>query len=163
MADDTKTQEPPLEPQTGSGAGEGGTQGDGTDEIQASLAADTLAASQPIAPEDSEEPDWLPPQTLENGIAVDGNGIPINLRLRAAHLADAGQAEDPAGSVSPETIAAEAERLAAFDADYPPITGKTTKAELEAMAEAEKADISSASNNEERAAAILAARPARIF
>jgi len=54
-----------------------------------------------------------PPEVQEGtGIAMAG-GYPVNHRLRAEALADAGKDKDPTGDVSPELIAETAKRLAA--------------------------------------------------
>lgn len=158
MADETQTSDAPegeAPPAPGADAAAG------TD------AGEALRSADFSAPEDAEAPDhadpWSPPATDERGIARDADGIPINLRLRALHLADAGKEEDPAGSVTPEAIASAGEALADYDKRYPAITGSTAKAELEKMAKAERVDISAASTNEERASAILRARPPRIL
>lgn len=141
MADDTGTQE--------SGA---------TETVEPAVTSPVLPAMG-----DEEAPDdWSPPQTLADGTAVDGHGLPINLRLRKGALADAGKKEDPAGSVSPEDIAAEVERLKAYDADYPRIAANMKVADLEKIAKAEKVDLSSVENNEDRVALISASRPTRI-
>jgi hypothetical protein len=99
--------------------------------------------------------------TRPDGIALDGHGLPVNHRLRAAALAERGDDEDPHGEISADLISEERGRLAAYDSEYP-LTSGATKAQLEKLAEAEGVDISGASNNEERAALIDAARPARI-
>lgn len=53
-----------------------------------------------------------PPAMTPEGVALDG-GYPANLRLRAEALVADGKAEDPLGHVTPEFIAATAERLEA--------------------------------------------------
>lgn len=116
-----------------------------------------------IAMGDENPPeDWSPPQVNEQGFAIDGHGLPLNLRLRAAALAEAGKDEDPEGSVAPEHITAAADRLAAYDKAFPKATATTKIVDLEKMAKAQGLDISTAANNEERAAMINAARPSRV-
>jgi hypothetical protein len=143
------------------------------DESVADVAPETEATAQTppisgfapptVAMGDENPPeDWSPPQVNEQGFAVDGDGLPLNLRLRAAALADAGRDEDPSGSVSAETIKAEAERLAAYDKAFPTISSSSKTADLERIAKAEGVDISSAANNDERIAIIRAARPSRV-
>lgn len=49
-----------------------------------------------IAMGDENPPeDWSPPQVNEQGFAIDGHGLPLNLRLRAAALAEAGRTRTP--------------------------------------------------------------------
>ncbi len=124
---------------------------------EAFLAAGAEAVEQP----DHADP-WSEPRTREDGTAVDDDDLPLNHRLRALELAERGEAADPAGTVSAEAIAQAGERLAAYEANHPRISGKSSKADLEAIAEAEGVDISGAGNNDERAALIRAARPALI-
>lgn len=130
------------------------------------------ASTQPMAPllapgssEDGTQAgdpgDWKPPQTDEQGFAIDGHGYPINLRLRALRLADAGETEDPAGSVSPEVIQSAADQLADYDDAYPSLDGMT-KAALEAEAEDKNVAVPDGATKDEIKAAIEAARPARI-
>jgi len=120
-------------------------------------------ASPTVAMGDENKPDdWSPPQSDDNGFAIDGDGLPLNLRLRAAALAEAGKTEDPAGSVTPEAIASTGERLAAYDKAFPSVSPSSKTADLERIAKAEGIDISTAANNEERVAAIVAARPSRV-
>jgi hypothetical protein len=102
---------------------------------------------------------WSPPkQEPETGIAVDGEGLPINHRLRAERLAESDAEEDPLGEVSPELIADAKDRLARQDKATPPVNANMKVAELERIAKREKIDISSAANNAERVALIEAAR-----
>lgn len=108
-----------------------------------------------------EPDDWNPPQVNEQGFAVDGNGIPINLRLRSLHLADAGETEDPAGAVSPEAIAAASDQLAAYDKQYPSLDGMT-KAKMLSLPEADDVEIPDDALVDDIRAALQAARPARI-
>lgn len=128
---------------------------------EAPPAATQEAEAPAVAPRADEEGDWTPPASDERGFALDGHGLPINLRLRAAALADKGADTDPTGAVSAEAISAERARLADYDSRFPPLSASSSKAALERAAEAEGVDISSAANNEERAALILRARPAR--
>lgn len=126
------------------------------------------AATAPVPPpiqapettEADEPDDWSPPNYAEDGTALDGHGLPINLRLRRYTLADEGKKEDPTGQIPPEDIAAEVERLAAYDKEYPPLA-KATKADLEKIAKDEEVDLSTAATNDERAALIQAGRPSR--
>lgn len=124
--------------------------------------APAAATELPPMGDETDETDWHPPQRLADGTPVDGHGLPINLRLRKAALADAGKDSDPEGYVTGEDIAAEVERLAAYDADYPALRANMKTAELEKIAKAEEVDLSAAQNNEDRVAAIAAARPARV-
>lgn len=116
-----------------------------------------------LTADEPEQSDWSPPQTDARGFAIDGDGLPLNLRLRASVLADQGASEDPAGSVSTEAIEGARHRLAEYDRIHPPIPASAKKAELEAIASESGVDISAAANNEERAALILGARPPRIY
>jgi hypothetical protein len=111
--------------------------------------------------QEGDPADWQPPQVNEQGFAVDGDGIPINLRLRSLHLADAGKAEDPGGQVSPEAITAAVDQLATYDAAYPSLSGMR-KADLVKQAERESVQLRGDELADEIASAITAARPARI-
>lgn len=123
----------------------------------AETASPLVAMGDEGAPED-----WSPPRTDEQGVALDGHGLPLNLRLRAAALSDKGLEEDPVGSVDAETIKAEGARLAAFDKQFPQVSANSKVADLEKVAKAEGVDISRAAKNEERVALIRAARPSRV-
>jgi hypothetical protein len=98
----------------------------------------------------------------EQGFAIDG-GLPVNHRLRAEALAKAGRDTDPAGAITPEAIAAAGERLAAEAkdeaADAPPaVKPSMPVADLKDIADREGVDLSDATNNDQRVAAIEAAR-----
>jgi len=108
-----------------------------------------------------DAPEWSPPKLDEKtGVALHGD-YPVNSRLRAEALASDGKAEDPDGLVSRELIEDAGKRLAAdreAEAEARRISPRMTVADLEAIAAAEGADLSDASNNEERVAAIQANR-----
>jgi hypothetical protein len=105
--------------------------------------------------------DWSPPQTDEQGFAIDGHGLPINLRRRALVLADKDADEDPAGAVAPEAIDAARDQLADYDDNYPSLSGMT-KTKLLDQAEAEGVQVEDGALVDDIRDAILAARPARI-
>lgn len=110
----------------------------------------------------TEDDDWSPPQTRDDGVAVDGDGLPINRRLRAIDLVDSGKAEDPGGVLSRDEIESTAKRLAAYDKQHPRVTGRTSLAELTRLAEDAGVSLDGAASNAERVERILAARPPRI-
>jgi hypothetical protein len=102
---------------------------------------------------------WEPPAVEpESGIAIDGDGLPVNHRLRAERLADAGKDSDPGGVISDELIADAKERLERERKARPPVAANMKVADLERIAKREDIDLSSASNNAERVALIEAAR-----
>lgn len=129
-----------------------------------------VTTDEPPAPEHEEAPEvvvegnapgetWSPPKFEEGtGIAVDGHGLPLNHRLRAERLADAGKDEDPAGEISAEHIADAKARLAAAKEAKPPVNSSMKVADLERIANDENVDLSDAKNNDERVALIRAAR-----
>jgi len=93
----------------------------------------------------SPDETWSPPKfEEETGIALDGHGLPLNHRLRAERLADAGKDEDPGGLISPELIADAGDRLAAERKARPPVAANMKVPELERIAKREGIDISSA-------------------
>jgi hypothetical protein len=112
--------------------------------------------AQPIA---DEADDWSPPRMAPDGIALDGDGLPINRRLRALALADRGEETDPAGEVAPADIADARKRIQEHEERVPPIPKNATQEDLEARAKLEGVDISTATKNAERRRLILAARP----
>jgi hypothetical protein len=64
-----------------------------------------------------ETPEWTPPQhDAATGVAMHGD-YPLNTRLRAEALSDAGQHDDPDGLVSPELIRDAGARLQAERAE----------------------------------------------
>jgi hypothetical protein len=140
----------------GQGGGTGGDSGEGGTTRTAGEAQLAEAASDESLPED-----WSPPRHRADGVAVDPEGLPINLRLRSLELARRGDTEDPAGLASPDLIADAKGRIDAYEEAYPPLGGKKT-AELEAIAEREKVSLEGATTNPERAARIAAARPALV-
>jgi hypothetical protein len=105
--------------------------------------------------------DWQPPQVDEAGFAVDGDGLPINLRRRALVLADQGKDEDPGGHVSPDAIAQASETLADYDERFPKLSGMS-KANMLALDEVERLAIPEDAKADDIRATIQAARPARI-
>jgi hypothetical protein len=133
---------------------------------------DTVTVTDPPAPTDENEPapvvevegnapgeTWSPPKVEDGtGIAVDGDGLPVNHRLRAERLADDGKDEDPGGVIAPELIADAADRLAAERKARPPVAANMKVADLERIAKRENIDISGAANNADRVALIEAAR-----
>jgi len=114
-------------------------------------------AAEPILG-NSEDETWSPPKVDENGVALDGHDLPVNHRLRAEALADAGKDKDPGDMVSPELIAETADRLATERKARPPVSANMKVADLERIAKRESVDLMSAKNNEERVALIEAAR-----
>jgi len=115
--------------------------------------------------------DWSPPATeAETGVALSTEGgLPLNSRLRAEALAKAGAEKDEEGLVSPELIAETRDRLQAEEAyeverreaeaaERPAVSASMKKADLEKIAEGEKVDLSTATNNDDRVALIEAAR-----
>ena len=160
MADETQTTDSP-EADAGAGPAPGADAGNAASGDLGTVRTATFADEEGELPDHAAP--WSPAPTDERGIARDGDGLPINLRLRALELADRGEEEDPSGAVSADAIAEAGEALADYDKRYPLISGSTTKKELEAIAEDEGIDLSDASTNEERASAILSARPARII
>jgi hypothetical protein len=112
--------------------------------------------------DEGELDDWHPPRVDDQGFALDGHGLPVNLRLRAAALVDEGRDEDPEGHIDAERLEAERVRLAAYDKDYPSVSANSKTADLEKVAKAEGVDLTAATNNAERVAAITAARPRRV-
>lgn len=111
----------------------------------------------------TEEPDdWSPPKTRDDGIALDEHNLPVNRRLRMIELSDSGKSEDPAGVVSAEEIAATGKRLAAYDKERPPITSRTSVADLAAMADKEGIAVPEGIGKTELAELIATARPPRI-
>ncbi|HYD12734.1 MAG TPA: hypothetical protein VEC11_07790 [Allosphingosinicella sp.] len=81
---------------------------------------------------------WSPAKPRQDGVFLDEHKLPLNHRLRAEALAQAGAPEDPGGQVSPEVIADTAARLEAEKADAAaaekPLAEQTIK-ELRATAE----------------------------
>lgn len=76
---------------------------------------------------------WSRPKPRQDGVFLDEHELPLNHRLRAEALAEAGATEDPGGRVSPELIAEtaariEAEKAAAATAEKP--LAEQTVAEL---------------------------------
>lgn len=111
---------------------------------------------------ENDAPEWSPPKhEAGTGIALYGD-LPLNHRLRAEALADAGATEDPDGLITPELIADTAARLEAERAEtakaHPPVTASMRVAELERIANLESVDLSTASNNDERVSLIQAKR-----
>lgn len=160
MADEADTSNQNGAGATGAGAAAPALQG--ADTTVRAVGEAALAQPDPDAPapdEGDHKDPWSEPRTREDGTAVDPDDLPINHRLRSLELARRGETEDEGGLVSPELIADAAGRIAAYDAQFPPLDGKT-KAQLESIADGEKVDISGAANNDERAALIAARRPA---
>lgn len=136
---------------------------DPTAEVNVTETPPPVEESQP-APEvvvEGNTPDetWSPPQFAEeNGIAIDGDGLPVNHRLRAEALVDAGKDEDPGGMISPELIENTRERLEGEREARPPVYSNMKVADLERIAMREDIDISGAANNDERVRLIRTAR-----
>lgn len=126
----------------------------------------TQPVAAPVAMEGGETAEgadgWKPPQHREDGVAIDGFGFPINLRLRKAELVDAGKDEDPAGTLTAEELEAEKARLADYDETYPALRTNMKVADLVEIGEAEEVDLSTARTNDDRVALISAARPSRV-
>lgn len=136
--------------------------------------ADETETSTGITPESANQPqptaavplttneapdDWSPAKVdEETGIALDGHDLPLNHRLRAEALADAGETSDPADTVSPELIADAADRLERERRATPPVSANMKVKDLETIASREGVDISGAKNNAERVAMIEDAR-----
>lgn len=156
-ATQTDSSEPPASPPatTTTADAEAAAQASANDSLRATGAA--FLGQETV----TETDDWSEPKVRENGVAVDGHGLPFNLRLRAEELAESGKDSDPANLVSAEHIADAKARLAAYDEQYPPLVG-ATKSDLEKIAEDEGVDLDGASNNDERVARIAAARPSRV-
>lgn len=142
---------------------------DETDTTGTTAAADVSAPVAPLLAPGSfadgsqagDPEDWQPPKTNEQGFAIDGNeGWPINLRLRALALADAGKDEDPDGHVSSDAIADAKDRAANYDADYPKLSNMT-KAQLQKQADSEGVAVPEDALRDDIQAAIEAARPMR--
>jgi hypothetical protein len=131
--------------------------------IQPTLQPNVLLAPGSAADgsQEGEPADWQPPQVNNQGFAVDGNGAPINLRMRSIHFADLGEKEDPDNFVSPEAISQAADQLAAYDKAYPSLSSMK-KADLVKQAEAEGVTYPEGATADEISSAITAARPARI-
>lgn len=108
----------------------------------------------------TDEPEWSPPRVeKETGIAIDGDDLPVNHRLRAERLALDGKDSDPGGVVSNDLIADAGERLDRVRDGFKPVHANMKVADLERIAKDEKVDIADAANNEERVSRIEAARP----
>jgi len=111
---------------------------------------------------ENDAPEWSPPKhDAVTGVALYGD-LPLNHRLRAEALADAGETEDPDGLITPELIADAVGRLAADRAAeekaHPPVSSNMRVAELERIATLEEVDLSTATNNDERVSLIQAKR-----
>lgn len=102
------------------------------------------------------------PEALEEGtgVALTGDGLPVNHRLRAERLAAMGATTDDAGLIDDDLIANTSDRLAAEQAvaDAVPTLDRMTKAELATVADGEGVDLSSASTKAEMVVLIEAAR-----
>lgn len=117
-------------------------------------------APAPTAPTTTDEPEWSPAPIEEGtGIALDGNDLPINHRLRAERLALDGKDEDPGGIISPELIADASDRLDRVRDAVPAVYVNMKVSDLEKIAKDEDVDLTDAANNEERVRRIEAARP----
>jgi len=97
-------------------------------------APDAPVDEQPSAAPEPVETGALPlPETNAQGFAMLG-GYPVNLRLRAEALSDAGEASDPNGLVPDSFIAAAGTRLAAERAEeaakHPPVSERMTRDQL---------------------------------
>ena len=126
------------------------------------LAGNLIApGSSPDGSQEGEPGDWSPPQTDDQGFAIDGHGLPINLLRRAMVLADQDADEDPAGAVSPEAIDQARERLAAYDEQYPPLQGMT-RAAMEALDESQNLTFPDDAKVDDVRRIIGEARPPRI-
>jgi hypothetical protein len=112
-----------------------------------------------------------PPAMTEDGVALH-NDYPVNHRLRAEALADAGETTDPDALISDELIAAtkdrldreraEAERLAEAAAKAPPAVSERMKIEtLTRIAEEEGVQIGTDADRPAIVAAIEADRLAK--
>lgn len=142
----------------------------GPTEVAASTEPAASAAPVEVAEPVDGKPEWSPPQfEAETGIAIDGDGLPVNHRLRAERLSDAGDEQDPGGMIAPDLIADAGQRLeaqraaddkalAAAEAANPPVNTNMTVAAIEKVAKRQGIDISTAANNDERVAMIEAAR-----
>ena len=111
---------------------------------------------------ENDAPEWSPPKhDAETGVAL-YRDLPLNHRLRAEALADAGETEDLDGLITPELISDASNRLAADRAAeekaHPPISASMRVAELERIAAREEVDLSTATNNDERVSLIQAKR-----
>jgi hypothetical protein len=133
----------------------------GSQEPTEGFIAASVAQRETVAAEEAPD-DWEPPKVREDGVYTDANGLPLNLRLRAAALVDQGADEDPDGLVDADQLKAARSHLAAYDKTFPALEG-ATKGELEKIAEKERVSLEGAANNEERAALIAARRPVRTF
>ncbi len=117
--------------------------------------------------------DWGPEQVEpETGVALDGDGLPVNHRLRAERLARDGKTTDAGGLITDDLIAATASRLDDDDKaaevakreveeQFPPVRVNMRTDDLVAIAERETVDLSAASNNQDRVDAIVASRTLR--
>lgn len=126
------------------------------------------AAPTPTASPDTAAPttgtevaDWSP-ETIEDGtgVALDGDGLPVNHRLRAERLARDGKETDEGGMVPDELIADAAARLESIAAAYPAVRANMRTDDLTKIADAESVDLSTATNNVERVELITASRAA---
>lgn len=116
----------------------------------------------PVETANEGTPETTAPPALDpvTGLTMVG-GYPLNGRLRAAALADAGKKSDPQGLVTPELISAHADRLANYDAAFPPVSEKMGRDALVKIADAEGVEVEGDANKPTILAAILAKRPAR--
>lgn len=103
--------------------------------------------------------DWSP-ETIEaeTGVVLDGDGLPVNHRLRAERLARDGKATDATGAIDDDLIADASARLDAIAAAYPAVRVNMRTDDLTKIAEAESVDLSSASTNSDRVDLINSSR-----
>ena len=153
MADDAAPQETaPAASISGADSTTAAVQG--ADATTASVGVASLAEN----PRENPNEDWSPPPTRDDGVALDGHELPVNLRLRALELARSGK-DDPTGRASPELIADAAERIKAYESEFPPLTG-LTKDQLAERAAKEGVVVPDGATKDDISAAITAARPA---
>lgn len=146
----------------------------GADAISTGLAATAVIEEDGTRPNPTTSDEGMDDlrEVLGAGVELDGSEhrLPTNLRLRAEELARRGEEKDPLGMIGPELIAdakerfaneakAEEERLAAYDKQYPPLTG--TKGDIEKIAAAEGVSYADGATKDEIIAAVEAARPPR--
>jgi hypothetical protein len=132
-----------------------------TQPLELPAAAILAPGSNADGSQDGDPGDWQPPQTDEQGFAIDGHGLPINLRRRALTLADRNMDEDPTGYIDADGIDQARDQLAAYDEQYPSLSGMT-KAALTDQADQENVQLEDGALVDDIRAAIIAARPARI-